>query len=103
MRENSDMHKTCIKTCFIPLSENSSLRHMRNEYDYDKWEKVQKSRTALRRLKFHPLSFQPEIKAYLVPEALHELIQALLWPVCLIRMETGTSLLSWQQNMMLLC
>lgn len=33
---------------------------MQNEYDYDKWEKVQKSWTALKRLKFQPFSFQPE-------------------------------------------
>lgn len=80
----------------------NSLRHIGSEYNYDKREKVQKSWTALRRLKFHPLSFQPEIKAYLVPEALHELIQAVLWPVYLIPMETGSSSLSCQWNMMLL-
>lgn len=43
------MHKTCIKPCFIRLSENSLLGHMQNESDCDKWEKVLKSWTALKR------------------------------------------------------
>jgi len=53
------MHKTCIKTCFIRVSENSLLRRMQIEYDYDEREKVQKSWAALKRLKFQPFSFQP--------------------------------------------
>lgn len=65
--ENSDMHKTCIKTWFIHLSENSSLRHMQNEYDYAKWEKVQKSWTALKRLNS---LFGPENKMFVVLEPL---------------------------------
>lgn len=78
---------------------------MQNESDYDKWEKVLKSWTALKRGKFQLSLSSPQNKVSLVPESLQER-KAEPWPVALVPVWPASSP-GWfallQGNTMLLC